>query len=360
MPTLRKTQPAAPTPHATKEEPWEDDELLDEEEKAVAASGLLTVTMAPEAARERLDKALAAALPSLSRSRLKALLDEGRVRADGRTITDASSRVKPGQIVTVDVPEPEPALPEPEDLPLTIVHEDEDVLVIDKAAGMVVHPAAGNWCGTLVNALLFHCAARLSGIGGVRRPGIVHRLDKDTSGLMVVAKNDRAHRDLTSQFADRTCSRTYLAVVWGMPPAQGEIAGNIGRSPTNRKRMAVLPRGGKPAITRYRVVRRFGAAAALVECKLLTGRTHQIRVHMTHIGHPLVGDPLYGRGTRRSTRGQAIPEPATQALVGFPRQALHAAAIEFRHPGTGSLIGFSSNLPNDVQELVTTLERIDA
>ncbi|MBP2302212.1 RluA family pseudouridine synthase [Azospirillum picis] len=327
---------------------------------APAAASPLAYRIPDTAAGDRLDKALAAGLPDLSRSRLRALLDQGCVRCDGRTITDASVRVKPGQIYEVRVPAAEPAEPRAQDIPLDVVFEDADVLVIDKPAGLVVHPAAGNPDGTLVNALLAHCGDSLSGIGGVRRPGIVHRLDKDTSGLMVVAKNDRAHHGLTEQFADRTLSRTYLALVWGVPnPAQGRIEGNIGRSSADRKKMAVVTGGGKPAATRYRVLQRFGQAAALVECVLETGRTHQIRVHLTHAGHPLVGDPLYGRGRSGRPGGKfasLLPEPARGPLVGFPRQALHAAALTFRHPGTGEIVTFHSPIPADIHELIVTLE----
>ncbi len=325
-------------------------------------AGPLTYTVPAPAAGLRLDKALAAGLPDLSRSRVQALLEQGCVRGDGRTITDASLRVKPGQTFVVQVPEAEAAQPQPQDIPLTVVYEDADVLVIDKPAGLVVHPAAGNADGTLVNALLAHCGDSLSGIGGVRRPGIVHRLDKDTSGLMVVAKHDRAHHGLTEQFADRTLSRTYLALVWGVPnPRQGRIEGNIGRSSADRKKMAVVTGGGKPAATRYRVLKSFGMAASLVECVLETGRTHQIRVHLTHIGHPLVGDPLYGRGRSGRPGGKfasLLPEPARTSLVGFPRQALHAAALTFRHPVHGEIVTFRSSIPADIHELIVTLETV--
>ncbi|MFC7333226.1 RluA family pseudouridine synthase [Rhodocista pekingensis] len=317
------------------------------------------VEVAAGRAGDRLDKVLSDALAGagLSRSRLRSLIDQGCVSSGGETIDDASRRVKPGQIVEVLVPAAEPAVPLPQAIPLAIVHEDDELLVIDKAAEMVVHPAAGNPDGTLVNALLAHCGDRLSGIGGVRRPGIVHRLDKGTSGLLVAAKTDRAHQGLTAQFADRSLSRTYLAVVWGVPAArEGVIEGNIGRHPADRKRMAVLSRGGKPAVTRYRVVRSFGLLASLVECKLLTGRTHQIRVHMAHLGHPLVGDPLYGR--LRPPRKGTAPEPVLRALAGFPRQALHAAALEFRHPASDLKQGFTAALPEDLAGLIQGLETL--
>jgi 23S rRNA pseudouridine1911/1915/1917 synthase len=336
----------------------------------------LSFTVAEADQGERLDKLLAGGLDGLSRSRIRALIDQGRVSSLGRTITDASMRVKPGQTFDVMVPEPEPAEPEPQDIPLTITYEDEDLLVIDKAAGMVVHPAAGNADGTLVNALLWHCGDRLSGIGGVRRPGIVHRLDKDTSGLMVVAKNDLAHGTLSAQFADRSLSRTYRAVVFGVPsPTRGEIEGNIGRSSSDRKKMAVVS-GGKPALTRYRVLQAFGTAASLVECELATGRTHQIRVHMTHVGHPLVGDPVYGnrrsggpahrvsahRGSTGNSVGNAKQRVATEqvreALVGFQRQALHAVALRFNHPRDARQMRFESDLPLDIHALISSLESI--
>lgn len=346
-----------------------DDDLLPEEggeeALAVATAGVLhaevlhSVAVPGTAAGERLDRVLADLLAAagLSRSRVRALIEQGCVATGGVTIDDASRRVKPGQDFTVRVPGAAPALPQPQDIPLTIVFEDEDLLVVDKPAGLVVHPAAGNADGTLVNALLFHCGARLSGIGGVRRPGIVHRLDKETSGLMVVAKTDRAHQGLAAQFADRSLSRTYQAVVWGVPsPKEGRIEGNIGRSATDRKRMAVLERGGKPAITLYRTLKSFGAGAALVECKLLTGRTHQIRVHMTHVGHPLVGDPVYGRG--RPARARLLPEPVRAGLAAFPRQALHAGAIEFLHPVRQERMRFQSRLPADIETLLATLDSV--
>jgi 23S rRNA pseudouridine1911/1915/1917 synthase len=244
-------------------------------------------------------------------------------------------------------------------MPLAVRFEDPHLIVIDKPAGMVVHPAPGNPEGTLVNALLAHCGPSLAGIGGVRRPGIVHRLDKDTSGLLVAAKTDPVHRALSRDFAARRIERAYSAFVWGMPvPASGEIAGNIGRSPTNRKKMAVVAETrGKPAVTRYRVERRFGAdgiwRAALVECRLLTGRTHQIRVHLAHNGHPLIGDPVYGG---RTGRAAAQLGPAGAAAVAFPRQALHARLLGFHHPATGEWLTFESPLPADMAELESNLE----
>jgi 23S rRNA pseudouridine1911/1915/1917 synthase len=302
---------------------------------------------------ERLDRALAAALPALSRSRLKALIEEGCVSAGGATITDPSHRVKHGQSFAVFVPESRDSDISAEQIPLEIVFEDEELIVVNKQAGLVVHPAPGNPAGTLVNALLAHCGAGFAGIGGVRRPGIVHRLDKDTSGLMVVAKTDAAHAALTAQFAARTIRRVYRCVVWGVPaPAAGEIEGNIGRSPRNRKKMAVVPRGGKPALTRYRTVRALGTAASLVDCTLATGRTHQIRVHMAHIGHAVVGDPLYGG------RGRRVPA-AAEAARRLGRQALHARSLGFVHPATGEPVSFESALPADMEDLIHTLDGMD-
>ncbi len=308
-----------------------------------------------DAAGQRLDKLLASALAGLSRSRLRVLLDQGCVRSADRTITDPSHRVKPGQVFDILVPDPVPAVPEPQAMPLTILFEDDSVLVLDKPAGLVVHPAPGNRDHTLVNGLLAHCGASLAGIGGVCRPGIVHRLDKDTSGLLVVAKTDRAHAGLSAQFGDRTISRTYTALVWGVPnPGEGTITGNIGRSSGDRKKMAVVASGGKAAVTRYRMLRGFGGAVALVECRLETGRTHQIRVHMASIGHPLVGDPLYGRA-RAQARTRSLPAEAQARLAGFERQALHARRLEFRHPETGESLAFEAGPPDDMIALVATL-----
>jgi len=310
----------------------------------------------PEDAGRRLDQFLSEALPGLSRSRLKSLIQAGRLTTGGATITEPSYRVKPGQAFALRVPAPRPATPAAQAIALDIVYEDDDLVVIDKPAGLVVHPAPGNPDETLVNALIAHCGESLSGIGGVQRPGIVHRLDKETSGLLVAAKNDAAHAGLARQFADRSLSRAYLALVWGTPrPSEGEIAGNIGRHPVNRKRMAVLRRGGRAALTRYRVVEIFaGGAASAVECRLATGRTHQIRVHLAWRGHGVIGDPVYG-GKRRKGGGR----PAlTEAAAGMTRQALHARALAFRHPRTGEAMRFESPLPADMAALAAALRRL--
>jgi 23S rRNA pseudouridine1911/1915/1917 synthase len=308
---------------------------------------------APEAGG-RLDRVLASRL-QLSRTRLKALIEAGRVAADGATIRDPSAKVKPGQRLAVEVPPPEPDKPLPQRMPLDIRYEDEHLLVLEKPAGLVVHPAPGNPDSTLVNALLAHCGETLSGIGGVKRPGIVHRLDKDTSGLMVVAKSELAHGKLAAAFAARDIDRAYLAVVWGVPlPRQGEISGNIGRSRVNRQKMAVVAAGGKPAATRYKVLREFKGAAALVECRLATGRTHQIRVHLTAKGHPLVGDRVYGSG-RQARRAAG---PAGEALARFPRQALHAYRLGFAHPASGARLVFESEVPADMAALLHSLEAL--
>ena len=307
----------------------------------------LVLTVTADAAGQRTDKALTALAalqqPNLSRVRVQALMAEGHVSLDGKPVMDVSRKIREGEIYTLILPPLEKAEPEPQDIPLTIVYEDDDVIVIDKPAGLVVHPAPGNRDRTLVNALLAHCGDTLSGIGGVARPGIVHRLDKDTSGLIVVAKNDMAHKALSAQFADRSLSRTYHAVVWGVPvPHSGDIDAPIARSSKDRKKMAVMTKG-RAALTHYRVLEDFDFAA-LVECKLSTGRTHQIRVHMNYIKCSIVGDPTY-RGARR---GKPI-----ECLLKFPRQALHAVNLHFIHPRTGKLRKFSSKLPKDMQKLVT-------
>jgi 23S rRNA pseudouridine1911/1915/1917 synthase len=305
----------------------------------------------------RLDRALAHALPALSRSRLKALIQAGFVSAAGEIARDPARPVRGGQTFVVFLPDPLDPVPGAEAIPLDVRFEDAHLIVIDKPAGMVVHPAPGNPSGTLVNALLAHCGDSLAGIGGVRRPGIVHRLDKDTSGLMVAAKTERAHRALSRDFADRRIERAYSALVWGVPmPAAGEISGNIGRSPSNRKKMAVVgPGGGKPALTRYRVERVFAGHAALVECRLATGRTHQIRVHLAERGHAVIGDPVYGtRAGRAAARSGAI----AARIAAFARQALHARLLGFVHPETGARLSFESDPPADFRELLSDLERL--
>jgi 23S rRNA pseudouridine1911/1915/1917 synthase len=308
-----------------------------------------------EDAGERLDRFLARRVSGLSRSRLKQLIETGRVSESGATLSDPSQKVKAGQVFRLDLPPPAPATPAGQAIALAIVYEDSDLIVIDKPAGMVVHPAPGNPDNTLVNALIAHCGASLSGIGGERRPGIVHRLDKDTSGLLVAAKNDAAHQALAADFAARRIERRYLAVVWGMPrDREGEIAGAIGRHPVDRKRMAVVSRGGKPALTRYRVLAALGPAASLVECRLATGRTHQIRVHLAAIGHPLLGDPVYGReGAARRAR---LTPAGRVVLAGFHRQALHAASLGFRHPRTAAWLAFESPPPPDLACLINALK----
>jgi len=313
------------------------------------------VAAGAEDAGERLDRFLARRLSGLSRSRLKQLIETGRVSESGATLSDPSQKVKAGQVFRLDLPPVAPATPLGQAMDLAIVYEDEDLIVIDKPAGMVVHPAPGNPDKTLVNALIAHCGESLSGIGGERRPGIVHRLDKDTSGLLVAAKNDAAHQALAADFAARRIDRHYLAVVWGMPaPREGEIEGAIGRHPVDRKRMAVVSRGGRSALTRYRVVAALGLGASLVECRLATGRTHQIRVHLASIGHPLLGDPVYGKET--AERRARLNPAGRAALAGFRRQALHAASLGFRHPRTGAWLAFESPMPPDLACLINALK----
>ncbi|MFO0995445.1 MAG: RluA family pseudouridine synthase [Alphaproteobacteria bacterium] len=312
------------------------------------------IEAAPADAGSRLDTVLATRIPTLSRTRVKALIREGRASIGGRTIAEPDFRVKPGQAIRLVVPESAPAAPEAQAIDLSILYEDDDIIVLDKPAGLVVHPAPGNPDRTLVNALLAHCGDRLAGIGGVRRPGIVHRLDKDTSGIMVVAKTDRAYAGLQVQFAKRTIERQYLALVWGVPrPHEGEIRGAIGRHPRHRKKMAVLRRGGKPALTRYQVVETYGSGlASLVLCRLGSGRTHQIRVHLADRGHPVLGDPLYGSIPRRA------PEALKTRLAGLKRQALHAESLGLTHPTTGKSLTFHTELPFNLKALVDFLKSV--
>ncbi len=315
----------------------------------------LEVAAGAEHAGMRLDAFLAEALPAFSRSRLKRLIAAGAVETAGRAALAPAAKVRAGQNFAILVPESVEARPAAQALPLAVIYEDQHLIVIDKPAGLVVHPGAGNPERTLVNALLAHCHGSLSGIGGVKRPGIVHRLDKDTSGLMVAAKTDAAHAGLAAQFAAHSVERAYSALVWGVPrPPEGEIAGNIGRSPQNRKKMAVLRRGGRPALTRYRVLAAYGSAASLIECRLMTGRTHQIRVHLAARGHPVMGDPLYGRVGRE--RRAALPPAARAALDALGRQALDAYLLGFEHPASRERLRFEKKLPNDINLLKSSLE----
>ena len=321
----------------------------------------------------RLDKALAAALPEalgLSRSRVQALIAGGAVTRGGTVLADARARVRAGEALVLTLPEPAPAAAGPEPIPLAVVYEDAELIVIDKPAGMVVHPAPGAETGTLVNALLHHCGDSLSGIGGVERPGIVHRIDKATSGLLVVAKTDRAHAGLAAQFAAHDVERRYDAICWGVPDAgDPRLAGldgvgfepggvlrielPLGRHRSDRKKMAVRD-GGRRAVTRLKVVERLaGGAAARLECRLETGRTHQIRVHAAHIGHPLLADPVYG-GARRGAAA-ALEEDAKAALAAMPGQALHAATLGFRHPVSGQGMVFEAPLPATINSLLMVL-----
>ena len=325
--------------------------------------GPIRVDVGPSDLGARLDKLLAERLDDLSRAHVQALIRAGHVTdSTGASIRAGSHRVKPGEVFDVLVPEPEPAEPAPERIALDVVYEDKDLIVIDKPAGLVVHPAAGHASGTLVNALIAHCGASLSGIGGVKRPGIVHRLDKDTSGLLVVAKTDAAHKGLSEQFAahgsDGRMERTYLALSWGKPlRPRGTIDAPLTRSPVNRKKIAIAKgETGRHAVTHYEVIRTFGTPAviSLLKLRLETGRTHQIRVHLAHIGNPVVADPVYASGFKAKAR--VLPEAAQVAVEQLARQALHAAELGFEHPVTGKKMRFTSALPADIARLVATLE----
>jgi len=319
----------------------------------------------PDEAGKRLDKFLTGQLPDMSRVSVQALLRSGHVTdAQGATIKEGAHRVKPGEVYNVVVPEPQPAAPAPEPIALDVVHEDKSLIVIDKPAQLVVHPAAGHASGTLVNALIAHCGDSLSGIGGVKRPGIVHRLDKGTSGLLVVAKTDAAHAGLSAQFAahgaDGRLTRTYLALVWGKPlRPRGVIEARLARSRTNRTRIAVVKgTAGRHAVTHYEVLKTYAprgaAAVSLLRLRLETGRTHQIRVHLAHIGHPVVGDPVYASGFK--AKADTLPEPAQAAVRALERQALHAAELGFEHPRSGKMLRFESPLPADMAAVLTALD----
>ena len=335
---------------------------MSEPSKALRTERLMTEADASHAG-QRLDRFLSERLPQLSRTRVQALIKEGHASCRGATIEDVKYRVKPGDRFELSLPPTVSAELGGEAIPLEIVYEDDALIVIDKPAGLVVHPGAGHATGTLVNALIAHCGTSLSGIGGVARPGIVHRLDKDTSGLMVVAKTDQAHHALAEQFADHGRSgqlkRGYLALVWGAPArSHGKIDAPIGRHPTSRTKMAVLKAKGRGAVTHWRVVATFGRGdepiASLLACTLETGRTHQVRVHLAHIGHPLIGDPLYGQGFKSKLR--KLPEPLKSTLAALPRQALHAYRLGFHHPQTGKAMHFTSPLPEDMLKVIRFLE----
>jgi 23S rRNA pseudouridine1911/1915/1917 synthase len=319
----------------------------------MGAEKSINLVLPATAAGLRLDRALALSLPQHSRERLKALVGGGRVSGVAGVLWDPALKVKGGEALTLSIPAPRPSETVAQDIPLTIIYEDDHLLIVDKPAGLVVHPAAGNFDGTMVNALLHHCAGRLSGIGGVARPGIVHRIDKDTSGLLVVAKTDPAHEHLSRQFAAHSVDRRYTAIVGGVPvPPAGRIEGALARSTANRQKMAIVSEGrGKRAVTHYRTVRAFRHAAH-IECRLETGRTHQIRVHMASIGHALLGDATYGR-TPGSLSG-------VMKALGFHRQALHAATLGFFHPVTQEKLSFESDLPPDIVELIGRLSDADA
>ena len=321
----------------------------DEDDEDLLAGEVRAVELTPEASGQRLDKALAIALPDISRARLQALIAEGAITHAGRALTSASAKAQPGAYELLILPA-RSAEPEPQDIPLTILYEDDQLIVIDKPAGMAVHPAPGTYDGTLVNALLHYCAGRLAGIGGVARPGIVHRLDKETSGVMVAAKTDAAHAGLSALFAAHDLERVYVALTRGAPyPLRGEVRTRIGRSPNDRKKMAVLRSGGREAVTHYATERTYGPQtkplAARLSCTLETGRTHQIRVHLASKGVPVLGDPVYGSGP---------PAPAVRAAIeaaGLTRQALHARVLGFRHPTTGEAMRFETPPPEDMRRL---------
>lgn len=334
---------------------------------AADSAGKRRLEAGQEPIKDRADRALSDAWPDLSRSRLKALIEGGHLTLDGEPMTDPSAKLRPGGAYELTVPAPAPAAPRPEDIPLTVLFEDAHLIVIDKRAGMAVHPAVGNWSGTLVHALLSHCKGSLSGIGGVERPGIVHRLDKDTSGVMVAAKSDQAHQGLAAQFASHALERGYLALCRAAPnPRSGRIETKIARSDKDRKKQAVLALDasrGKRAATLYKTLKTYGQipgqpvgspAASLIECALETGRTHQVRVHLAHLGAPLLGDPLYGK----QRAWKRIQTAEGEELQDFSRQALHAAVLGFTHPVTGERLRFETPMPKDMQRLAKFLERL--
>ena len=319
----------------------------------------LTITAPPEAAGERLDRFLAAGLeaPSpLSRTRLKALILDGTVTENGAAVIDPSQSVRAGAEYTLLLPPVREATPQAEDIPLDIMFEDDHIIVLNKPSGMVVHPSPGQPDGTLVNALIAHCGDSLTGIGGVLRPGIVHRLDKDTSGVMMAAKSEAAHQKLTEMFAAHDLDRHYLAITWGMPPeTEGRIEAALGRSTRDRKKQAVVP-NGRYAATNWTVIRRLPPFASIVECRLETGRTHQIRVHMAHLGHGVIGDPMYGKPMRSGQMPDAVARDCLAEIRSFQRQALHAANLGFAHPVTGEALHFETPMPDEMAGLVAAIE----
>ena len=329
---------------------------------------LLTFTAEDQDRGTRLDRFLTEQCEDVSRTRIQSLIREGHITVNGTTPCQPGHRLSPGDSVALEIPPPAPPEPEPETIPLHIVYEDSHIIVVDKPAGLVVHPAPGNWTGTLVNALIAHCGDSLSGVGGVRRPGIVHRLDKDTSGLMVAAKTDRAPQALAAQFSDHgrkgQLIREYHALVWGVPtPPAGTIRAPLARHPVNRLKRTVAPRHGRHAVTHYKALARYRAAmtdepdapplASLLSCRLETGRTHQIRVHMAHIGHPVIGDPLYGKGF--ASRVAVLPEKLRSAILSSKGQALHAAVLGIAHPATGEWMVFEAVLPEDMRGILDAL-----
>lgn len=335
------------------------------------AESTVFFTASAEHEGDRLDRFISGQMEQYTRTRVKELIKGGNISRGEKVINVPNSRVREGDIYKVDLPPAAPAFPLPENIPLKVIYEDEHLIVIDKPAGLVVHPATGHWQGTLVNALLYHCGDSLSGVGGVKRPGIVHRLDRYTTGLMVAAKNDVAHLGLSEQFADHgrqgPLTRAYTALVWGeIDPSRGTIESQIGRSPKNPLKMDVLKEGGKFAITHYETVEKYGhidkptrlgggtAAVSKVICRLETGRTHQIRVHLTHLGHPLIADPLYGTGFR--TKAEALSDEVQLAIQSLNRQALHATQLGFSHPVTGEYLEFSSTSPPDMESLENLLK----